>query len=45
MRAMVNLELGDQLGNRPSVQILVVVAITQVDNTGYAGGLLPVYLN
>ena len=28
---MENLELGDQLGNRPSVQILVVVAITQVD--------------
>ncbi len=31
MRAIVNLELGDQLGNRPLVQILVVVAITQVD--------------
>lgn len=38
MRAMENLELGDQLGNRPSVQILVVVAITQVDyKNKYAG--------
>ena len=46
MRAMVNLELGDQLGNRPSVQILVVVAITQVDIIpGMQGACLSVYLN
>lgn len=38
MRAIVNLELGDQLGNRPSVQILVVVAITQVDSNGSRRG-------
>lgn len=40
---MENLELGDQLGNRPSVQILVVVAITQVDSKKVVVGatLLP----
>ena len=44
MRAIVNLELGNQLGNRPSVQILVVVAITQVDSTdilSLGAGCLP----
>lgn len=44
MRAMENLELGDQLGNRPSVQILVVVAITQVDYTTSMRGLASVCL-
>lgn len=44
MRAMENLELGDQLGNRPSVQILVVVAITQVDYTTGMRGLASVCL-
>ena len=43
MRAMVNLELGDQLGNRPSVQILVVVAITQVDIYRVCRGLVFLY--
>ena len=38
MKAMENLELGDQLGNRPSVQILVVVAITQVDFNAFSRG-------